>query len=111
MLKRFVSQFGSGCVQGILGDREFIGEDWWGWLNQLEIPFIMRMKANQHYQVQQQNQPVRSLFRSLRVGDSTILRKPRYISGQPIWLSALRLQDGKLLILASNRKQADPLGV
>ena len=110
LLKRFVSQFGSGCVQGILGDREFIGEAWWGWLNQQDIPFIMRMKANQHYQFNQQSQPVNSLFRSLRVGESTILRKPRYISRQPIWLSALRLQDGKLLILASNCKQVDPLG-
>ena len=110
LLKRFVSQFGSGCVQGILGDREFIGEDWWGWLNQQDIPFLMRMKANQHYRVQQKSQPVSALFRALRTGESTVLRKPRYISGQLIWLSALRLPDGKLLILASNCKQADPLG-
>ena len=41
MLKRFVGQFGSGCIQGILGDREFIGEDWWIWLSQQEIPFLI----------------------------------------------------------------------
>lgn len=111
LLTRFVGQFGCGCIKGILGDREFIGEDWWGWMDQWDIPFIMRMKANQHYLEKQQSRPVSWLFRSLRVGESTVLRKPRHISGQPVWLSALRLQDGKLLILASNRKYADPLRV
>ena len=112
MLKRFVGQFGSGYIRGILGDREFIGEDWWGWLNQQEIPFLIRMKGNQHYAFQcQQGRPVESLFRSLAIGESTVLRKPRHISGQPVYLSALRLGDGELLILASNRKLADPLAV
>lgn len=112
LLSRFVSQFSGGCIKGILGDREFIGEAWWGWLKQQDIPFIMRMKANQHYlDKYQKSRPVATLFRSLGTGDSTILRKPRHISGQPVYLSALRLQDGKLLILASNRRQADPLRV
>lgn len=112
LLKRFVGQFGCDCIQGILGDREFIGEDWWGWLNEQGIPFLIRMKANQHYRYQgQPGRAVSRLFKSLAVGESTILRKPRHISGQPVYLSALRLQDGKLLILASNRKHADPLSV
>ena len=109
-LRRFVNQFGSQSIQGILGDREFIGEQWWGWLTQQQIPFMMRMKANQHYLDKQgKSRPVETLFRSLKPGESSILRKPRHISGQAIWLSALRLETGKLLILASNKKQADPL--
>ena len=51
LLKRFVCQFGNGSIQGILGDREFIGEQWWGWLNQQQIPFVIRMKANQLYRI------------------------------------------------------------
>jgi len=32
-------QFGGASVQGILGDREFIGQYWWGWLSDQMIPF------------------------------------------------------------------------
>ena len=105
LLNRFVGQFGSGCIQGILGDREFIGEAWWGWMKARDIPFIMRMKANQHYREKQQSRAVGSLFRSLRVGESTILRKPRYVSGQLVWLSALRLQDANSMSYAFCRVQ------
>lgn len=112
LLKRFVSQFGSGSIQGILGDREFIGEQWWGWLNQQQIPFVMRMKANQLYRDQQgRERSVGSLFKSLAPGSSSILRKTRHVSGLPVWLSAMRLESGDLLILASNRKQPKPFEV
>ncbi len=47
LMKRFVSQFGRDGIQGILGDREFIGEQWWGWLKQQRIPYVMRLRENQ----------------------------------------------------------------
>ncbi|MEZ5534871.1 MAG: IS4 family transposase [Thiolinea sp.] len=110
-LNRFTSQFGRAAIKGILGDREFIGEQWWGWLSRQGIPFIMRMKGNQHYLDKQgKSRPVETLFRSLRPGEPSRLRKPRHVSGQAVWLSALRLDSGQLLILASNVRQADPLG-
>lgn len=112
LLKRFVCQFGSGSIQGILGDREFIGEQWWGWLNQQQIPFVIRMKANQLYRDKQgRERSVGSLFRSLAPGESSVLRKTRHVSGLSVWLSAMRLDSGELLILASNRKQSKPFGV
>jgi hypothetical protein len=38
-LSRFIDQFGSASIQGVLGDREFIGKHWWGWLSDQMIPF------------------------------------------------------------------------
>lgn len=112
LLKRFVRQFGSGSIQGILGDREFIGEQWWGWLNQQQIPFVMRMKANQLYRDKQgRERSVGSLFKSLAPGKSSVLRKTRPVSGLPIWLSAMRLDSGELLILAGNQKLPEPFEV
>ena len=112
LLKRFVRQFGSGSIQGILGDREFIGQQWWGWLNQQQIPFVMRMKANQLYRDKQgRDRAVGSLFKRLAPGASSLLRKTRHVSGLPVWLSAMRLASGELLILASNRKQPKPFEV
>jgi hypothetical protein len=112
LLKRFVSQFGRDGIQGILGDREFIGGQWWGWLKQQRIPYVMRLRENQlmldHKGVQQ---AVRTRFRDLKRGERRQLRKTCQISGQWVWLSAMRLDDDELLLLASNRRYPDPFVV
>ena len=41
------SEFGTDCIAGILGDREFIGKNWLDWLNKNGIRFLVRIKANQ----------------------------------------------------------------
>ena len=103
-MNRFISQFGSHLIQGILGDREFIGQHWWDWLHTHRIPFFMRMKASQHYLDKQgRSRAVRHLFSDLKPGNARILRKSRRVSGQAIYLSGLRLESGELLIIASNQ--------
>ena len=112
LLNRFIQQFGRDGIQGILGDREFIGEQWWGWLKQQRIPYLMRLRENQlmldHKGVQQ---AVRSRFRDLKRGEHRRLRKTCQISEQWVWLSAMRLDNGELLLLASNRRYPDPFAV
>ena len=34
LLLKFINQFGTSQVHAILGDREFIGKEWWTWLNE-----------------------------------------------------------------------------
>ena len=112
LLHRFIAQFGSTPIQAILGDREFIGQQWWAAMSLHSIPFLMRMRENQHYKDKQDiGRPMSQLFRDLMPGESRILRKPRHISGQPIYLSAMRLPSGELLILAANQRIAKPFDV
>ena len=40
-----------------------------------------------------------------------MLRKPRLIKGQSVYLSGLRLPDGKLLIVASNQRLSKPIEI
>lgn len=112
LLNRFISQFGRDGIQGILGDREFIGAQWWGWLKQQRIPYVMRLRENQlmldHKGIQQ---AVRARFRDLKRGEHRQLRKTCQISEQWVWLSAMRLDNGELLLLASNRRYPDPFEV
>ena len=103
LLSRFIHRFNRHSIRSILGDREFIGQDWWRWLTVQSIPFIMRMKKNQHYKIKGKSRPVEHLFRTLQAGESRVLRKTRFVSHQHVYLSALRLETGELLILASNR--------
>jgi len=88
---------------GVLGDREFIGTQWWKWLTAESIPYLIRIKANQRV-VNRRGKavPVRSLFADLKVGQSRILRLSREMNSQSVWLSGLKLEGNELLIVAGN---------
>lgn len=112
LLKRFISQFGRDNILGILGDREFIGGQWWKWLTAHQIPYLMRVKENQLMRNRQGvDTPVRCAFRDLTVGQQRCLRKTRWVSGQLVFLSGTRLDSGELLILAGNQPFPQPLAV
>lgn len=111
-MKRFIGQFGKTAIQGVLGDREFIGQHWWAWLTDQHIPFFMRMKANQHYLDKHgRSRAVRYLFSDLTPGKARILRQPRVVSDQVVYLSGLRLKSGELLIIASNQFESKPFDI
>ncbi len=46
LMEMFINTFGAQKISYILGDREFIGDDWFSYLDKLQIKFIMRIKSN-----------------------------------------------------------------
>lgn len=46
ILERFVNLFGSECIEALVADREFIGEEWFTFLNTHNIPFVVRIRGN-----------------------------------------------------------------
>lgn len=46
LMDMFINTFGANQISYILGDREFIGEDWFSYLDGNHIRFIMRIKSN-----------------------------------------------------------------
>ena len=113
LMKRFIERFGSTQILGVLGDREFIGGLWWQWLSDKSIPYLIRVKENQQVMDSQGvSQPLSKLFANLKIGQLRLLKNRRCISGgQWVYLSALRLDDGELLILAANQKIKQPMTV
>lgn len=110
LLKRFVSQFGRQAILGLLADREFIGDDWWRWLTDNCIPYLIRMKENQLLTTNRNSTPkVETLFRDMTAGEQRQLGKRQRIGQQWVWLSGLKLESGELLILASNQRFEDPM--
>lgn len=108
LLQRFIRQFGRRGILGVLGDREFIGDQWWQWLSDQDIPYLIRIKENQ---LLDEERPVRSVFAGLKAGKSRLLRKRRRIGQQWVWLSGMKLDSGELLILAGNQRFPQPLEV
>jgi hypothetical protein len=46
IINRIISYFGQERIAGILADREFIGKEWFKYLENLKNPFVIRIKAN-----------------------------------------------------------------
>jgi Transposase DDE domain len=96
LLKRFISRFGKNRLQGLLADRVFIGDPWMGWLLKERIR-NNSLSANRR----DQKSRVDRLFAGLKPGEIGQLPQPRRLGQCRVNLSALRLADGELLVVAS----------
>ena len=110
LINYFIAGFGREKILGLLGDREFVGEDWFSYLLKQGIPFDIRVKKN-HITTNSRNLPVRidGLFNYLKPDEFAVLPGKRKLMGQKLYLSALRLADGELLILASSQQPENAL--
>ncbi len=110
LLKRFIREFGKGRIIKFLADREFVGETWFKWLQSEGIDFAIRVKKNTRVTngrgcfVQ-----ARQLFRHLKPGETLVLAGARKMTGTAVYLSALRLDDGELLIVATAKSCLDSI--
>ena len=52
LLGEFVSIFGSKRIARVVGDREFIGHQWLAWLQEKQIPFVMRLPKHHHIKLE-----------------------------------------------------------
>jgi hypothetical protein len=103
IVNKFVEIFGVDRILGLLADREFIGREWFEYLKNKGIKFVIRIKSNTIVPNSQGDLlQVSRLFSDLQVGEYRKIPKPRKVWSTPVFLSALRLSDGKLLILATN---------
>lgn len=110
LLKRFISQFGKERIIKVLADREFVGKNWFKWLKNQEIDFAIRIKKNSKVpNSRSQLVQVHTLFRGLKPGDTLILLKQRTVYEVEVSLSALRLEDGELLIVATGKACCDAI--
>lgn len=110
LIKRFINQFGKFMISGLLADREFVGNDWFGWLLKEKIPFCIRIKGNMiTTNAQGLEVDIGALFYDLKPGEQRVLQDKRKLWKQTVYLSALRLADGELLIVAMDHLVDKPI--
>lgn len=93
----------SDRIECLLADREFIGDEWFYWLDSKQIPFVIRIKENfVVYDAESSNSsiPLALLFASLKKNKIRTLQVNMW--GKMRKISAKRLDDGSLLILTTN---------
>lgn len=104
ILAGFIKQFGKTSILGVLADREFVGEKWFNHLKDNGINFVIRIKKDaKTTNSQGQEVQVKNLFLHLKPAESFTIEEPRLITKVAVYLTALRLSDGELLIVASSK--------
>jgi hypothetical protein len=105
LMRRYLAIFGAASVRLLLADREFVGLAWMTFLNENNIPFAIRMKEKLIVTTEDGRRlALGSALRKCR-GVRTFRAALGYDEARsPLWLNfaARRLDDGVLLIIASN---------
>ncbi len=110
LLNRFIRLFGKDRIEALTADREFIGKDFFDYLDQQGIPFVIRIKKSEittNSRGLEVN--IDRLFYHLKPGEETSLAGVRLLWGLPVYLSGKRLSDGEFLIVAANQALPDSL--
>jgi Transposase DDE domain len=102
LMEIFIKHFGAYKIQRLLGDREFIGKEWFAFLRKHQIPFLMRIKKdtlvrNGHGKFV----PAWRLFASTRINQTLVVPTARRMWGMDLFLSGCRLRGGEYLLLVS----------
>lgn len=103
LLKILLSVFPDQSVGCILGDREFIGPLWLGWMHEQGLPFVMRVRENIHvWNTQNNARKLCDIAAKLKRRRKMIL-PGQWVLGAghtPVHIVIMRLKTGELLVLA-----------
>jgi hypothetical protein len=100
VVSQFMELFGVDRIHVLVGDREFIGGDWFSWLIAEDIPFVMRLRENILLSSKRGSKRyARNFFHGLRRGEFRQLDKRRGC-GVEMTVVGVKTSKGELLILA-----------
>ena len=110
LIQRFIRLFGNECIDCIMADREFVGEQWIGFLNEQKLRYYIRIRNNFKVFLPNKSKtiPVSWLFIGLKIGEIKHYPKIVKINGEYCYLSATmsqkRGEKPELLIIISYNK-------
>ena len=111
LLKDFMEWFGKDCIDFLLADREFVGKEWLGFLNQNNIRYHIRIRNNFKIYCPKKQKEVTAfhLFNGLKVGQLHHYEKIMKIHNEYCYLSGMKtIKDGKLdfcIIVSFNKPE------
>ena len=102
LFNQFLERFGDREIACLTADREFVGKAWMAYLLTHPLtPFRIRIRENHNLKQGNRTLKVSVVFQHLKPRESTILRDKRHLWGQWVYITALRLEDGSLLVVAT----------
>ncbi len=105
LLDEFFEVFPEVEVAYLTGDREFLGQVWFeSLLETAQLEFRIRIRESDKLDDGCQSFKAKVVFSALQINQHQVLRHRRQVWGHWVYISALRLEDGKLLIVMSNHR-------
>lgn len=111
LMQRYLALFGASSIKCLFADREFIGARWMDFLNENNIPFVIRVREDMTL-VQEDGQAwmLRSLLRRKRARKTAAILQGRLngvhgTTERPIQIAAKRLNSMEWLVVATNQAQ------
>ncbi|MGL5075574.1 MAG: IS4 family transposase [Waterburya sp.] len=102
LLDRFRQIFPDAKIAYLSGDREFVGKQWLTYLLiEPVISFRLRIKKSDRISDGKKQLKASIVFANLKPGQTQILSGRRWVWGRQVYISALRLDNGELLIIIS----------
>ncbi|WP_445956000.1 IS4 family transposase [Yeosuana sp.] len=112
LVNRFIHLFGKEAIDSIVADREFVGEQWLGFLNRNSIRYYIRIRNNFKVFLPHKNKEIKAshLFNRFRVNEFVYYNKIVRINGQLCYLSGCKLNNRKgkqdfLIIVSFNKPE------
>ena len=112
LVNRFKRIAGEDSIAHLMADREFVGNEWLGYLNACGIHYHLRIRENFYVSRHGNTFKAYWLFNDLRLGESKHLDGIYYVNGQACYLSGSKIKDkdGKpelqILVSYCNAKEA-----
>ena len=106
VIMKTIFSIGKSRIISVVADREFIGEEWVGWLCKNKIPFVIRVKENmlvERFENDKNPVSISSLFTRLKNTRKKYLKSIFFLKKNPVYLSASRSPFGELLVVITNQ--------
>jgi hypothetical protein len=89
-------------VSCLTADREFIGQQWFSYLlKQTQLPFRIRIRESDKLGNGRSDLKARVVFAHLSLNQTQVLTNRRCLWGEWLYVAAMRLEDGALLVVAT----------
>lgn len=111
LIQDFIDCFGKDCIDSLLADREFIGQQWLGFLNENDIRYFIRIRDNFKIYCPRKQREITAqhLFHGLKVGQLRHYHKIVRMHGEYCYISGTKsIREGKLeftIIVSFNRPE------
>lgn len=108
LMERYCARFGQRSIAMLLADREFVGQDWFKWLEQNDIPFTIRLA---HNRLVTRADGCRVKLATQITRHKRGRRVTATLDGmtRALHFAALKPKDGEWVLVATNRTGHDPL--
>ena len=110
LIKRFIELFGKECIEAVVADREFIGNEWLSFLQAECIAFHIRIKDNMWFtKPDGERMRMSWILQGCKAGEAYHHPKMLYLDKALVYVSGMKIKNGEYLIIVSYDKEQQAL--